>query len=76
MSDPIYDQDAINRHRSQEAQTFEADMAKVLEPEAANDARPCPVPVRPGSHNAAAAYRAGCEDEWIDRMESRYGEGY
>lgn len=35
------------------------------------DARPCPVPVRPGF--GKAAYKAGCEDEWIDRMKSRYG---
>lgn len=35
------------------------------------DARPCPVPVRPGL--GQQAYKAGCEDEWIDRMQSRYG---
>jgi len=39
--------------------------------EAEPEARPCPVPVRPG--NAQAAYKAGCEDEWSDRMSSRYG---
>ena len=33
--------------------------------------RPCPVPVKPGY--GQAAYKAGCEDEWIDRMRSRYG---
>lgn len=42
-------------------------------PAPADEARPCPVPVRPGIHNAAAAYRNGCEDEWIDRMNARYG---
>ena len=34
-------------------------------------ARPCSVPVRPGY--GQAAFKAGCEDEWIDRMASRYG---
>ena len=33
--------------------------------------RPCPVPVKPGY--GQAAYKAGCEDEWIDRMRDRYG---
>jgi hypothetical protein len=74
MSEPIHDQAAINRHRISEAQTFETDLGEVLEP--ARPARPCNVPVRPGSHNAAAAYRSGCEDEWIDRMQGRYGEEY
>jgi hypothetical protein len=32
---------------------------------------PLSVPATPG--NAAAAYRNGCEDEWIDRMNNRYG---
>lgn len=30
-----------------------------------------PVPVRPGF--GQAAYKAGCEDEWIDAMQARYG---
>lgn len=29
------------------------------------------VPVRPGF--GQAAFKAGCEDEWIDAMQSRYG---
>jgi len=37
----------------------------------AAEARPCPVPVKPGY--GQAAFKAGCEDEWIDRMQSRYG---
>ena len=37
------------------------------------EARPCSTPIRPGAHNAAAAYRRGEEDEWIDSMASRYG---
>jgi len=32
---------------------------------------PLTVPATPG--NAAAARREGCEDEWIDRMNNRYG---
>lgn len=36
-------------------------------------ARRCDAPVKPGSHNAAAAYRLGCEDQWIDEMANRYG---
>jgi hypothetical protein len=30
-------------------------------------------PAEPGSHNASAAYRAGCEDEYSNRMAARYG---
>lgn len=33
--------------------------------------RECTVPVRPGY--GPAAYAAGCEDEWIDRMTFRFG---
>ena len=33
-----------------------------------------PLVIRPGSHWAAAAYKAGREDEYIDAMRSRYGE--
>ena len=33
----------------------------------------CRTPVRPGSHNAMAAFAAGCEDEWIELMKARYG---
>ena len=39
----------------------------------AGEARPCDVPVRPGSQNYAAASKRGQEDEWIDSMASRYG---
>lgn len=40
---------------------------------ASKRARRCDAPVRPGAANAAAAYRTGCEDEWIDRMSASYG---
>lgn len=33
--------------------------------------RPCSVPVQPGY--GQAAYRSGCEDEWIDRMGASFG---
>lgn len=36
--------------------------------------RECTVPVRPGF--GGAAFAAGCEDEWIDVMAGRYGEGW
>jgi hypothetical protein len=34
---------------------------------------PNTAPARPGSHNAAAARRAGCEDERENEMQARYG---
>ena len=40
--------------------------------EAAADAQPG-ISVRPGTHYAEAAFKAGREDEYIDRMKSRYG---
>lgn len=67
MSEPIKDPEALARHLEQLDQPTE----QRIEPE--GEARPCPAPVRPGSHNAAAARRYGCEDEWIDRMNARYG---
>lgn len=73
MSEPIHDQNAIDRHRAAEAAEAAA-TPEPAEPAKKQEARPCPVPVRPGSHWAAAARRAGCEDEWIDRMKFRYGE--
>ena len=33
-----------------------------------------PLVVRPGSQWAAAAFKAGREDEYIDAMKSRYGD--
>jgi hypothetical protein len=47
--------------------------AEAPEATAAPAHRPCPAPVRPVAHNAAAAERAGCADEWSDRMKTRYG---
>jgi hypothetical protein len=31
------------------------------------------ISARPGSHYAAAAFKAGREDDYIDAMKSRYG---
>jgi len=67
MSEPIRDPEAVSRHRADEATPIrdEAEATPTVE------ARPCPVPVRPGY--GQAAYRAGCEDEYADRMAARYG---
>jgi hypothetical protein len=43
-------------------------------PQAAQQPALPPVTLRPGSHWAAAAFKAGREDEYIDGMQSRYGE--
>jgi hypothetical protein len=45
---------------------------------------PCRIPpecridlvVKPGSQHAQAAFKAGMEDEYIDRMKGRYGGDY
>jgi hypothetical protein len=42
---------------------------------------PCRIPpecvtdivIKPGNHHASAAFKAGREDEYIDRMKNRYG---
>jgi len=34
------------------------------------------ITARPGSHYAAAARKVGMEDEYIDRMRSKYGGEY
>ena len=46
----------------------ETDLGKVLE----EPARP-PLVIKPGNQHARAAFRAGREDEYSDRMKSRYG---
>jgi hypothetical protein len=45
----------------------ETDIGKVLD-----EQRP-PLVIKPGNQHARAAFRAGREDEYIDRMRSRYG---
>ena len=67
MSEPVQDEKAIERHRADEARPLPDDH----EATPSAEARPCHVPVLPGY--GQAAYKAGCEDEWIDRMAARYG---
>jgi len=45
----------------------ETDMGKVLEEPAA------PLVIKPGRMNASRAFRRGREDEYSDRMRSKYG---
>lgn len=57
-------------------------LAEILEDDnMASIFEPCRVPpegrsdivIKPGNQHAAAAFRAGREDEYIDRMKGRYG---
>jgi hypothetical protein len=48
--------------------TVETDLGQVFE----EPARP-PLVVKPGRMNASRAYRAGREDEYSDRMRSKFG---
>jgi hypothetical protein len=57
--------------REDEPLTVETDIGKVLDEPART-----PLVVKPGIHNARAAFRAGREDEYIDRMRSKYGGEY
>jgi len=69
MSKPIQDQAALDAHRQREQLPADAEQIVPVEPcrvPAENT-----VPVRPGY--AAAARRAGCEDEWSNAMQARYG---
>ena len=56
------------REDQAEPLTVETDLGKVLE----EPAKP-PLVIKPGKQHAAAAFRAGREDEYSDRMRSRYG---
>ena len=40
--------------------------------EIARKRHPDPTPIRPGSANAGAAFKAGEEDEYVERMKQRY----
>lgn len=68
MSKPIQDQAALDAHRKREQ--VQADEEQIVpvspRPPAENT-----VPVRPGY--AGAARRAGCEDEYDNAMQARYG---
>jgi hypothetical protein len=67
VSQPVHDPEAVDRHRADEAKPI----GDEVDATPAGESRPCPVPVCPGY--GQAAYRAGCEDEWIDRMAAKYG---
>ena len=72
MSEPIKDADALAEHRKREQQQIEAEVIVPVEPCRINAENT--VPVRPGY--AAAARRAGCEDEYDNAMQARYGDGW
>lgn len=57
----------LAREDQAEPLTVETDLGKVLD-----EQRP-PLVIKPGRMNASAAYRAGREDEYSDRMRSKYG---
>lgn len=54
--------------REAEPLMVETDIGKVLD----EPARP-PLVIKPGRMNASRAFRAGREDEYSDRMRSKYG---
>ena len=72
MSKPIQDADALAKHRQQEQQAADAEVIVPVEPCRVNAENT--VPVRPGY--ASAARRAGCEDEYDNAMQARYGDGW
>jgi hypothetical protein len=56
--------DAEIREEQAQRATFTADIGKVLEPD---------IVIKPGSQHANAAFKAGREDEYSNRMKQRYG---
>ena len=71
MSKPIRDQAALDDHRKREQLQADAEQIVPVSPRLPAENV---VPVRPGY--AGAARRAGCEDEWDNAMQARYGEGW
>jgi hypothetical protein len=55
------------REDQAEPLTVETDIGQVLDEPAA------PLVIKPGTQHARAAFRAGREDDYSDRMRSRYG---
>lgn len=53
---------------------YPEDLERVVEP--CRPVEPLTTPAQPGTHNAAAARRAGCEDAYDNAMQARYGEGW
>jgi hypothetical protein len=68
-------------HRQRELELDE-DVFGVPAPKPAPIIEPCAVPpplatpAKPGNYFAAAARKAGCEDEYDNAMEARYGKGW
>lgn len=58
----------LAREDQAEPLMVETDLGKVLE----EPARP-PLVIKPGRMNASRAFRAGREDEYSDRMRSKFG---
>ena len=54
--------------REDEPLTVETDLGKVLDEPARQ-----PLVIKPGNAHAQAAFKAGREDEYSDRMRSKYG---
>ena len=50
------------------------ELERIVEP--CRPTQPLTTPARPGGHNAAAARKAGCEDEYDNAIQSRYGDGW
>lgn len=71
MSKPIHDADAVARHRQHEQLPEPEEQIVPVSPRPPAENV---VPVRPGY--AGAARRAGCEDEYDNAMQARYGEGW
>ena len=56
----------IREERAAKA-TFTTDIGKAIEPD---------IVIKPGSQHAAAAFKAGREDEYSNRMKQKYGGEY
>lgn len=59
--------DAEIADEARQRTTFTTDIGSVLEPKLAD------IVIRPGSHHARAAFAAGREDEYSNRMKQKYG---
>lgn len=62
------DIDAEIRQEARERATFTTDIGSVLEPHQQAD-----IVIKPGSQHARAAFAAGREDEYSNRMKQKYG---
>ena len=53
---------------------FTEELERIVEP--CRTTEPLTTPAKLGSHNAAAARKAGCEDEYDNVIEGRFGPGW